>query len=302
MPGQASWDLYRSFLAVIQHGSFSAAARMLDLTQPTVGRHIAELQALLDGKPLFTRSPTGLTPTAAAHELRPHAESMAAAVAAFQRAATGEPNRVAGVVRVTASEVIGIEVLPPILAKLRNRYRGLEIELVLSNAMADLLRRDADIAVRLARPQQKSLLARRVGTIALGMHAHRRYLEAHGVPTTDEDLDRHTLIGFDHPPQFLQRYKVGVELKRERFAFRTDNDTAQLAAIRAGVGIGVCQYGLARRDPDLVNVVPDLFRMNLETWIVMHADQRKARHVKTVFDEIYRGVADYAATSAAPAA
>jgi DNA-binding transcriptional LysR family regulator len=274
---------------------------MLGLTQPTVGRHIAELQALLGGQPLFTRSPAGLLPTAAALELRPHAQSMAAAAAALQRASAGDPDRVQGVVRITASEIIGTEVLPAVLARLRAAHRGIAIELELNNALSDLLRRDADIAIRMVRPKQQSLLARRVGRIDLGLHAHRKYLDAYGTPHRVEDLQRHTMIGFDQPPPFLRNYKkLPIPMTREAFAFRTDSDIAQLAAIRAGVGIGVCQYGIARRDAEIVSILPGVFRLELETFLVMHADQRRSRHVKLAFDEIYRGMADYSLTAMAP--
>jgi DNA-binding transcriptional LysR family regulator len=292
-----SWDLYRSFLAVLQQGSLSGAARTLGLTQPTVGRHISELQSMLGGQPLFTRSSTGLIATAMAHELRGHAEAMASAANALLRASSGDAERVQGVVRIAASEIIGIEVLPPILARLRETHRGIDIELELSNALTDLLRRDADIAIRLVRPQQQSLLAKRVGRVAFGLHAHRRYLDANGLPHRIEELSHHTLIGFDQPPQFVRNLKLPIPLTRATFRFRTDNDIAQLAAIRAGVGIGMCQRGIALRDPELVPVLPDLCGFELEAFVVMHADQRKARHIKLAFDAIHRGMAHYVGAS-----
>lgn len=296
---QPSWDLYRSFLAVVQQGSLSGAARSLGLSQPTVGRHIVELQERLGGRPLFTRSSSGLIPTTAAHELRQPAEAMASAAASLLRAGSGDATRVQGVVRVTASEIVGVEVLPPILARLRTARPHIDVELELSNAVTDLLRRDADIAVRMIRPKQASLVARRVGRIQVGLHAHRRYLDAHGTPASIADLPQHTLIGFDRPPAYLKALKLGVDLARDQFAFRADNDLAQLAAIRAGFGIGFCQYGLARRDPALVAVLPGVLPFDLDTYIVMHADQRKAKHIKLAFDAIHQGMSEYASTSRA---
>src|ERR1700722_18796434 len=146
---EPGWDLYRSFLAVLRLGSLSAAGRALGLTQPTVGRHIAMLQAALSGRVLFTRSQSGLLPTQAAHELRPHAEDMAAAAAAFVRNGSADLEQTAGVVRLAAADVMGVEVLPAILSDFRARFPATVIELSLSNQMADLLRRDADIAVRM---------------------------------------------------------------------------------------------------------------------------------------------------------
>ena len=189
-----SWDLYRSFLEVLRTGSLSAASRSLGLTQPTVGRHIATLEKTLQGKPLFTRSRTGLQPTETARELRPHAEQMAAAAGALLRAASGAAEEMKGAVRITASEIIGAEVLPQILTEFRARQPGVIVELSLSNQSADLLRRDADIAVRMVRPAQKALVARRVGKTVLGLHASRAYLEARGMPRSLADLEQHALI------------------------------------------------------------------------------------------------------------
>ena len=298
MANEPAWDLYRSFLEVLRTGSLSAAARSLGLTQPTVGRHIVELQASLSGKVLFTRSPTGLIATPAAIELRPHAEAMAAAVGAFVRAASGVSQQAAGTVRITASEVIGAEVLPAILARFQWTHRDIVIELALNNKTEDLLRRDADIAIRMVRPVQQALTAKRIGKVMVGFHAHRRYIESRGMPQSPRDLEHHTLIGFDKPPPFVQGLKVfGKSLTRELFNFRTDSDHAQLAAIRAGVGIGACQYGIARRDPDLLPILPREFSMPLELWVVAHEDQKKTPRIRLLFDHLASALMDYAATS-----
>src|SRR5215475_13730664 len=149
MAARVSWELYRSFLAVLTEGSLSGAARALDIAQPTVGRHVAALERSL-GTPLFTRSQTGLRPMESALSLRSYAEAMSNSVAALERAAASQGTGVHGVVRVTASEVIGVEVLPPIVTQLREEHPNLQVELVLSNRMQDLLQREADIAVRMA--------------------------------------------------------------------------------------------------------------------------------------------------------
>ena len=298
MAGEPQWDLYRSFLEVLRTGSLSAAARTLGLTQPTVGRHIVQLERSLGRKALFTRSQTGLIATSTALGLRPHAEAMAAAAAAFIRASSGSVDQATGAVRITASEIVGGEVLPAILARFHDNQRGIQIELALSNQTEDLLRRDADIAVRMVAPAQQALVAKRVGKIFLGFHAHRRYLESRGVPQRPEDLQHHTLIGFDRPTPFLQNLQAfGRPLTRDLFGFRSDSDLAQLAAIRAGVGIGVCQYGVARRDPDLVAVLAKEFSMGLELWVVAHEDQKKTERIRLMFDHLVAALAEYAATS-----
>lgn len=296
---EPGWDLYRSFLAVLREGSLSGAARALGLTQPTIGRHVEALEQAL-GLPLFTRSGQGLAPTEAAENLRPHAEALAAGAAALLRTASGASAGTRGTVRVTVSEAIGAEVLPPILARLRQDNPELVIELVLTNRTEDLLRRDADIAVRMVRPAQEALVARRIGSVTLGLHAHRRYLDRCGVPESLEALSGHTVIGFDQENAFIRRLRAeGVPLHRRMFALRTDSDLAQLGAIRAGFGIGVCQLGIARRDPALVRVLSDDFEIGLDTWLAMHADLRASRRCRIVFDALAEGLADYIKGSAA---
>ena len=295
------WDLYRSLHAVLRAGSLSAAARELGLSQPTVGRHIEQLEQAL-GQPLFTRSPQGLKPTDFAARLGPYLEAMASAADAALREASGEADQAAGVIRVTASEVVGAEVLPAILAEFREAHPQVVIELVLSNRNEDLLRREADLAVRMARPTQSALVARRIGQIDLGLFAHRRYIQAHGEPTSLEEVAQGALIGFDKETAFTRSIQAsGVDLRRELFALRSDSDLAQLAAIRAGFGVGVCQYGIARRDANLVPILPQVLSFQLETWVVMHEDLKTSRRMRLMFDHLARGMAAYAAGSQKPA-
>ncbi|MBY3098845.1 LysR family transcriptional regulator [Rhizobium laguerreae] len=291
MRTEPSWDFYRSFLTVLQQGSLSAAARELGLTQPTIGRHVDALELAI-GAELFTRSPNGLLPTDAALALKPYAET-AATTAALLRTASGERERVAGTVRVSASEVIAVEVLPGILGPLQETYTELQIELSASDAIEDLVNREADIAVRMAEPQQAALVVRRIGEFPLGFHAHRRYLERYGMPQTLADLADHRLIGFDRQTAYvrmvMKRYAVpGIE-----FSYRTDSNLAQLAAIRAGVGIGICQTGLARENPDLVHILPDAFSIPLGTWVAMHENLKSSPRYRATFDVLVKGLQDY---------
>lgn len=296
---EPDWTLWRSFRAVMREGSLSAAARTLQLTQPTVGRHIGELESALQTA-LFTRSPSGLEPTATAIELAPRAEAMADTAAALVRIASGEADQMRGAIRITASEIIGAEVLPPMVGTFRDRHPATAIELVLSNQTEDLLRRQADIAIRMVRPTQSALVARKLGHVTLGLHAHRRYIAAHGLPESVADLDRHTFIGFDSDTASIRALRsVGLSVDRESFAVRTDSDLAQLAAIRAGIGIGACQFGLARRDPDLVHVLPEAFIFNLEVWVAMHEDLKGVRRMRAMFDHLCDELGAFVATSGA---
>jgi DNA-binding transcriptional LysR family regulator len=295
---EPGWELWRSFLAAVRERSLSGAARALGLTQPTLGRHIDELEQALGGIALFTRSQLGLVPTDLALDLVPHAEAMAATAAALVRAASGAAGAAQGVIRLTASEIVGAEVLPPILARFRERHPAVTIELALSNATEDLLRRDADIAVRMVRPKQSALVAKRIGEVALGLHAHRRYLAAHGTPNGLDEVARHAIIGFDRETPSARAVRaLGLPLAREMFAFCSDSDLAQLAALRAGFGIGVCQLGIARRDPELVRVAPEAFSIKLEVWVVMHKDLRASHRMRLMFDHLAQALAGYVATS-----
>jgi DNA-binding transcriptional LysR family regulator len=288
----ASWDHYRTLLAVLDEGSLSGAARTLGLTQPTAGRHIEALEQEI-GAPLFTRSAGGLAPTEAALALRPHAAAMAAAAEALVRTASGEADAVRGAIRVTASEIVGVEVLPPILTGFREAWPEVAIELALSNRQEDLLRREADIAVRMVRPTQGALLARRVGAAPLRLYAHRRYLEAHGAPKSLREAG-HAAIGFDRDLATMRTLEQAqLPFSREFFALRSDSDLAQLAALRAGFGIGACQAPLARRDPDLVAVLENEFRYDLDVWVAMHEDLKSSRRMRLMFDWLVDGLTAY---------
>ncbi|MBK9442172.1 MAG: LysR family transcriptional regulator [Comamonadaceae bacterium] len=290
---EIGWELYRSYLGVLEEGSLSGAARAMGIAQPTVGRHIDALEKAL-GVTLFTRSQTGLLPTEAALALQPFAKAMSSAAAALKRAAESQGSGIKGTVRVTASEVIGQEVLPPILAQLQDMHPGLRVELVLTSRVQDLLQREADIAVRMTQPMQEQLIARRIGAVPLGLHAHKRYLDKHGTPASLADLAQHALIGFDEETPFVRAARKDFPLwNRDNFAVRTDSDMAQMAMIRAGCGIGVCQVNLAARDPNLVNILPGSIALSLETWLTMHEDLRNNPRCKVTFDALLKGLQDY---------
>jgi DNA-binding transcriptional LysR family regulator len=203
----------------------------------------------------------------------------------MMRAASGRGKSVKGTVRISASEIVGAEVLPPILTTLRERHPQLEIELVLSNTVDNLLRRDADIAVRMVEPTHEALVIKRVGTVTLGLHAHRRYLDRVGRPRTPANLEDHSLIGFDRETPAIRSMRQRAQgLERVHFALRTDNDIAQLMAIRAGFGIGICQVALARRDPELERVLPGAFQLKLGVWLAMHENLRSTPRCRAIFD------------------
>ena len=295
MTSNIGWELYRSFLGVLTEGSLSGAARALGVAQPTVGRHIAALEKAL-GLALFTRSPTGLLPTESALALRSHAEAMASTAAALERTAASQGDGVRGVVRITASDVIGVEVLPAIVGRLHAQHRDLRIELALTNKVQDLLRREADIAVRMTPPRQETLVARRIGQIELGLHATREYLARRGTPRNIAELEQHSIIGFDQANAFIRgMVKSLPAYSRDLFALRTDSDLAQLAMIRAGAGIGMCQVPLARGTVALVRVLPRQVSLPLEMWVTLHEDLRNRPSCRVTFEALVAGLTQHVA-------
>jgi len=221
-------------------------------------------------------------------------QALAATAASLLRAASGQKREVKGAVRITASEVVGVEILPPILTDLRKRHPDLVVELALSNSVEDLLRREADIAIRMVEPMQDALVVRHLGEMVLGLHAHRRHLEHHGTPASIEDLARYTLIGFDREtPAIRSMLKCAPGIARSMFALRADSDLAQLAAIRAGFGIGVCQVALAARDASLVRILPEAVGMQLGTWLAMHEDLRSSPRCRVTYDALAEGLRSY---------
>lgn len=294
-----SWDLYLAFLAVMREGSLSAASRALNVAQPTVRRQIEALEEAL-GVVLFTRAPNGLVPTELARATLPYAESMAATAKALVRSVSGPAGEERGTVRVTTSEIVGAELMPEILVSLARAHPQVQIELALSNRNQDLLRRDADVAVRMVAPTQAALLAKRACAIPLGLFATAGYLRARPAPSRLEQLREHVLIGSDRDRGVIEALAAaGLHTTPRDFALRTDSDLAALAALRAGLGIGVCQVPLAERSPELRRVLPSL-GFELEAWVVMHEDLRHVRRVRAVFDHLVTQLAAYGGRASRP--
>jgi DNA-binding transcriptional LysR family regulator len=291
--GEIGWDIYRTFLSVLNEGSLSGAARALGLTQPSIGRHIDALEQAL-GFQLFTRTRLGLEPNAQALELKPYAEAIAAQASALRRIASAQGQIVRGVVRISASDVIGAEVLPKILSLFMAQYPQIEIELSLSDDLADLLNREADIAVRMTEPTQNALVVQKAGDIKLGLFAHADYLNRAGVPQTLDDLKGHRIIGYDSEKDFIRamkrRYPV---LGAVGFNFRTDSNLAQLSAIRAGLGLGLCQVSLAHEPIPLTRLLPETFDVPLPAYVAMHENLKAVPAYRATFQALARGLKAY---------
>lgn len=288
-----SWDIYRTLLAVLATGSLSAAARQLGLTQPTIGRHIETLEAEA-GQQLFIRSQKGLTPTETALALKPMAEAMAASADAMKRTATENRSVLSGSVRISASDVIAIEVLPELLAPLMQAHPHLNVEVSVSDQVEDLLTRKADIALRMVPPDQDALVVQSIGDIPIGCFARRDIIARCGIPSSLRDLHGLPTVGFDHELTYVREIlKTFPDLPLPGFTFRSDSNLAQLAAIRAGCGFGLCQIPLGRRDNNLVEVLEGAIPFALPLFIAMHEDLRHSPRCRVTFDHLVMGMRGY---------
>jgi DNA-binding transcriptional LysR family regulator len=278
------WALIRSFVAVLDAGSLMGAARKLGAQQPTLSRHIAELEAQLNVS-LFERTGRGVTPTAAALAIAEAARDMESGALKLGRALAGQRNATSGTVRVTASQVAACFLLPQVLVALQEAEPGIQVELTASNAISNLLRREADIAVRMVRPTQSSLIAKKLGAIPIVACAHPRYLQRAGTPQRPADLMSHRLIGYDHDEGIIRGFAAfGLAVQREHFAVRTDDHLAYARLVSAGAGIGfLAQYNL-RYLPGVIPILPALEIPPMPCWLAVHREVRGSRLVRRVYD------------------
>ena len=291
MKADFDWRLVRSFLAALDRGSLLGAARTLRTTQPTVGRHVAQLEAQL-GVLLFERTGRGLLPTPMALQLAEAARSMEAGADQLARSVSGSEAGVPGTVRLTASQPVACLLLPAVLAQMRIALPEIQVELVASNEVSNLLRREADIALRMVRPAQSSLVARRIASVTLGAYAHRDYLKRRGTPRKLADLLQHELIGSDRDPAILQGFAAsGHPVAPQAFALRTDDLIAYWEAVRAGLGVGFIADFVARTDPGVVALVlPALKIPPMPVWLTVHREIRTSKRIRAVYDFLSQAV------------
>ncbi|MBC7978022.1 MAG: LysR family transcriptional regulator [Myxococcales bacterium] len=278
------WSLVRSFVAVLDAGSLIGAARALGAQQSTLSRHITELEAQL-GAPLFERTGRGVTATAAALAIAEAARQMEKGAESLARAVAGQRDATTGTVRVTTSEVAAAYLLPPILVALLAQEPGIQVEVVAANQINNLLRREADIAVRMVRPEQSSLIARKVANVEIVACAHQRYLMRAGTPGQPTDLLQHRVIGYDRDDFILRGFaRLGIAMTREQFFMRTDSQFTYGRLIAEGAGIGfVGRYNL-RYWPEVVEVLPQMKIPSLPCWLAVHREIHTSKVVRRVYD------------------
>jgi DNA-binding transcriptional LysR family regulator len=278
------WTLLRSFLAVLDAGSLSTAAASVGATQPTLSRHIQTLETELDAV-LFRRSVRGLEPTQAALNLAEDARAMGRAAEALALKAGGQSQSMTGAVRLTASRIMASYVLPKMIAALRAAEPGIEVEIVASDEPQNLLRRDADLALRMFAPTQQALVARKLGDSPLGVYAGKAYLARRGRPQVLADMMAHDIIGFDRGEDIIRGFDArGFRVTREFFPVRTDDQVVFHQMMLAGAGIGFAQRRVAEAHAELERLDVGLDLPPLPVWLVMHEEVRSNARIRRVAD------------------
>jgi DNA-binding transcriptional LysR family regulator len=286
-----NWSLIPSFLAALEHGSLLGAAKQTGISQTTLGRHIAELEQQLNVV-LFERTGRGLQATANALALAQAAQTMRDGANSFFRLAHGSSAALKGLVRISASQPVACFLLPPLLAQMRQVLPEVTVALVVNNNVSNLLRRDADIALRMVRPDQSSLITKRIGQVTIQACAHRTYLQRKGTPEQTRDLMAHDLIAGDHSMDIEMGFQAqGFAVKDLKFGLRTDDLIAQWAAIKAGLGIGFVGSYLIRDDPNVEEVLPGLELPQFPVWLTVHRELQTSACIRAVYDFLATQVA-----------
>jgi DNA-binding transcriptional LysR family regulator len=280
----------RTFLAVWEEGGAGRAARVLGLSQPAVSRRLAALEAEL-GTPLFVRAGRGLKPAAAAQALGEHARRMRECARAAKDWVERDAREASGVVRVSASEIVACYALPQIVARLAADHPAIQIELEASNALANLLDREADIAVRMAKPAQGGLVARRLPDVPAGFYASKAYVARNGAPRTAQDLLDLRLIGYDRSDLILAgARKARIPVTRASFAFRSDHQIACWQMARAGLGVGIVANFVGGADPAMERLLPEIPLPPMPMWLAARKDMRSTARLRTVFEALAKGL------------
>ncbi len=278
------WNQVRAFLATAEEGSLSAAARALNQTQPTLSRQVTGLEQSL-GVTLFERGHRQVRVTAAGLELLEHVRAMAEAANRVSLAASGQSQAIEGRVCITATEMLASYYLPPMLRKLREQAPGIVVQVVASDELRDLIRREADIAIRHAQPTQPDLVARRIGSLRGRIYAARRLLDEVGVPRSFDDLADQDFVGIEDTESLIPGLREqGLELRLEQFRVHAASGNCMLQLIREGLGFGFLPMDTGGLFDDLVCVLPELFNPEIPVWLVSHRELRTSRRIRVVYD------------------
>lgn len=282
--GTLDWNHVRAFLITAEKGSLSAAARQLGLTQPTLSRQVSALEDSL-GVLLFERLGRTLVLTGAGQELLAHGRAMGTAANALCLSASGQSSTIEGTVRITASDTLSLHLLGPTLHRLRKLAPGLTIDVIAANDIRDLMRREADIAIRHVRPEQPDLVARLIGTGRAHFYAAQSYIDRRGAPTSAEDLAAHDFVNFgDATPAATYAQRLNLKVRQEQFRIGSSCGPVAWEYVRQGFGIAPMYDRVAGMTPAIVRVMPWLDPLEFPFWLTTHRELHTSRRIRLVFD------------------
>jgi DNA-binding transcriptional LysR family regulator len=278
------WNLARAFYATAKAGSLSAAARRLGLTQPTLSRQVALLETEL-GVTLFERIGKRLVLTETGQSLVAHGQAMGDAADAMALAASGRAQAVEGRVSISATDAYSAYILPDICARIRKEAPHVTLVIISSNALSDLRRREADIAIRHVRPDEPDLIGQLVRESTACFYASESWLARNGAPQRAEDIKPHDLIGYDDTAVFAQYMcQLGMAVTADSFRLVSENTVVAWEMVKRGHGIGVMMPEIAERTPGVVKLLPHLQLPRVPVWLVTHRELRTSQRIRLVFD------------------
>ena len=280
------WTQARAFLAAAETGSFSAAARQLGLTQPTLGRQVAALEEAL-GVLLFERTARGIVLTQTGLDLLDDVRAMATAADHLALTASGQSQAIAGHVTISTTDLMALLHLPPAFEALRATAPGIDIEIVTANHVSDLRRREADIAIRHVRPDQPDLIARLVNETQGRFYAATDFLDRHGRPETVADLARMDFVGFDDIDRMVgYMNEIGIPVAAQNFRISSANGIVAWDLVKRGFGVGAMVDETAAITEGVECVLPDLAPIPVPIWLVTHRELHSSRRIRVVFDTL----------------
>lgn len=284
------WNQARSFLAAVEEGSLSAAARALGLTQPTLSRQISALESSL-GVLLLERGHRSLSLTQPGLELLDQVRAMRDAADRISLAASGQSQAIEGQVCITASDSMSAFHLPPLLKKLRDIAPGIRIEVVASNEVRDLQRREADIAIRHVEPEQPDLIARLIAEPSAFLYASSGYLDEFGRPGFVSDLSRAAFIGLENRERSVSTFNsLGLSLTTDNIRYMSGSGVVTWQLIKQGLGIGLMDEHTAAITPGIEKALPALDPIKFPVWLTTHRELHTSRRIRIVWDFLAREI------------
>lgn len=286
------WNQVRAFLATAEEGSFSGAARALKTTQPTIGRQITGLEEALQVT-LFQRSVRGPELTEAGRDLLEQVRHMGETATLISTIAAGQSQEVKGDVSLSATDLVSAAILPALLGEFRQVAPGVHLRIISSNEISNLMRREADIAIRHVRPTEADLIARHVGDFRANLYASTEYLDKAGRPRTARAAGEHAFVGSPSSKQLVMTLQnKGIQVRPENFVMSSENGVVTWELVKAGHGMTFMPELLGETTPGVEKVLPDLQPLEFPIWLVTHRELNTSRRIRVVFDFLARTLAE----------